>query len=113
MKKIKEYIRQIFEGPDGKPSLRAWLAVIVVFHALFTISWAFSNVAHKSPEGAISAATIEFGFATALLGISAYQGVQNKKEDTKKEIAATVAPAGSASVGDMSVSKSTKAPLPE
>jgi hypothetical protein len=90
-KRFKDYILLIFNGPDDKPSLRAYLATAIIIHALGLITWAFTNVATKSPTEAISAITIEFGFALGLLGVSAYSSGVIEKEKTKRAVEITKA----------------------
>ena len=80
MKQAFDYIRPLWENRYGQVSVRAVLAIVLTINFMFIITKASSD-----------AIFTEAGLITALLGLTAFQNISDKKTeiDLKKTIVAS------------------------
>lgn len=91
IKAVFKYIEPLWLGADGKLSLRACGAIALIIDFISNAHTAvYKWEAGKSFEGLSLLAGIEAGFATALLGITAFQNMAAHKLESQ---AANPAPA--------------------
>ena len=83
MKKIFKYIENLWLGSDGKPSLRAVLAIAFSADFIRNLSYAIIKWdAGRSLEGLSMVLGIEAGLIVALLGLTAWSNVSTRKIDS-------------------------------
>lgn len=82
MKRFFKYIENLWIGVDGKPSLRASLAIAFSIDFISNTSHAiYKWDAGRTLEGLSLVLGIEAGLITALLSITAYSNISSQKID--------------------------------
>lgn len=82
-KQIWDYIRPLWEGTDGRISLRAAGAMALLIDLISNTHTAFYRWdSGRSMEGAAIVLAGEAGLITLLLGITAYSNIAAKKIDS-------------------------------
>src|SRR5690349_244797 len=87
MKKTFSYIEHLWTGVDGKPSLRAVLAIAFSIDFIRNLShaiWKWDG--GRSLEGLSMVLGIEAGLIVGLLGLTAWSNVSNKKIESDASI---------------------------
>lgn len=80
MKKVFNYLRDLWEGTDGKLSLRAVAAIILLIDFVSNTSHAvYKWDTGRSFEGLSLLLGIEAGLITACMGITAWTNISAKK----------------------------------
>jgi hypothetical protein len=78
MKKFLRYIENIWLGRDGKPSLKALMAIALVINLMVNITHAVNRWdSSKSMADFAMVMGVEAGLIAALLGLTTYSNIQH------------------------------------
>lgn len=86
MKKVFTYIENLWIGRDGKPSLKALLAIALAVNLMANVSHAVNRWdSSKSMADFAMVMGIEAGLIAALLGLTTYSNIQHHIIDKDKK----------------------------
>lgn len=82
--KVFNYLKPLWEGNDGKISVRNSAAVVMIPHFMIQVSRAFFKwEAAKSLEGGALLLGVEAGLIAGILGLAAYTNLAHTKIDAQ------------------------------
>jgi len=84
LKSIWAYIKPLWEGKDGKPSIRAFIAIVITYDFIRNSHYAIKNCSDHLAE-AVMLIGVHAALITALLGLRALENRWNNRDNGNSE----------------------------